>query len=214
MGLPLAVARPGNRIEVTRLRESAQTGGATDSRVDHQTIRKSQQNLSDFSRPPPSLAGVGEAANRWLANTFTARALRWAKGSALLQLPVFVLPVEQVHAQIVDVRRVAGLELRRLSFLHFDLRAGDAASWGAVGLRLLRGAFRADLPSKPGNGVGSGEPHTAPAAAPPPRLHERRLPVGGTTPGTAPRSRMPTCVQECGHVRRQGSYDRYYCCPA
>jgi hypothetical protein len=62
MGLPLAVARPGNRIEVTRLKESAQTGGATDSRVDRQTIRKSQQNLSDFSRPPPSLAGVGSMA--------------------------------------------------------------------------------------------------------------------------------------------------------
>ena len=29
-----------------------------------------------------------------------------------------------------------------------------------------------------------------------------------------PRGRMPTCVQEHGHVRRQRSHDRYHCSPA
>ncbi len=48
--------------------------------VDRQTIRKSQKNLSDFSRAPASLVGVGDAASRALANILTARAMKCAKG--------------------------------------------------------------------------------------------------------------------------------------
>ena len=80
MGLPLAVARPGNLEEVTRLRESAPTGGATDSRCGPSNYPQKSEELERFFTGSGVACGRRRGCQSLVANTFTARAFGMAIG--------------------------------------------------------------------------------------------------------------------------------------